>query len=279
MKAFVTKRNIAILVLALLIAAVAVVSRSTRGDPGFITNGANALTNPLKRAAASLAHTFETIYGYMYKYEQLMEENEALKEQISALRQEYREITEVTEENKRLHELLNLSARHQDFVLDAATIMDWSASSYSSSFVINKGANNSAAKTGDAVITETGVLIGRVTEVRAAESVCVSIIDTTFSAAVHIGERGAEGIASGDFELMRDGALRLANISDDTIVLAGDAVVTSGRGRKYPDGLVIGTVVSVRRDEAGIGMYAVIQPEAQIRDATYCYLVTEFTEQ
>ncbi|MDR3209558.1 MAG: rod shape-determining protein MreC [Oscillospiraceae bacterium] len=276
MRVFFTRRNVVVLVIALLVAAVAIVSMNTRGDPGIISTGATALTSPLKRAVASIAHTFESIYGYMYEYEQVVAENEALKRQIADLRQEYREYTEVTDENKRLYELLGLTARHSDWSTDAVSINGWSSSNWASSFTISKGSGNSKIKVGDAITTSTGVLIGRVTEVGAATSVCVSVIDTTFSAGAHVGELGATGIAVGDFALMREGNLKLTFLTDESTVMVGDAVVTSGSGGTLPNGLVIGTVTAVMRDASGISMYAVVAPATELRSAPYVYVVTDF---
>jgi rod shape-determining protein MreC len=220
-----------------------------------------------------VAHSFETIYGYMYKYEQLMKENDELKKQISDLRQDYREYTEVAEENVRLHELLNMPARRSKASYESAMVLEWS-SNFLSTFTIDKGSDNSAAKVGDAITSATGVLIGRITEVRSNESVCVSVVDTTFAAGVHVGELGATGVAEGDFTLMHEGKLKLTFGTDPTTILVGDSVVTSGSGGKFPDGLVIGTVTAVMRNEAGIGMYAVITPATELRDATYVYFET-----
>jgi cell shape-determining protein MreC len=38
---------------------------------------------PLQQAATSLTEWLEGIYGYIYKYDQLVEENESLRRQLS----------------------------------------------------------------------------------------------------------------------------------------------------------------------------------------------------
>jgi rod shape-determining protein MreC len=276
MKAFLTRKNIAIALAAVVVAAVAAVSSGTGGGSGFLTEWAAAAARPLRTAAAAVARTFETIYGYMYEYEKVAAENDALKKQIADFRQDYREYTEASEENARLRALLSFSARHSDYEFDTATIIAWSASNWSSSFTLGKGSGNSAVAVGDAVITETGVLIGRVTEVRATESTAVSVVDTTFSASVLIGEEGADGQVSGDFTLMREGRLMLGLLEDGAAALAGDTVVTSGLGGVFPEGLVIGSVEAVTKSPSGIGISGVIRPEAELRRATYVFIVTQF---
>ncbi|MDR2615218.1 MAG: rod shape-determining protein MreC [Oscillospiraceae bacterium] len=276
MKAFLTRKNIAVVLAAIVIASVAMVSAGTGGGGGFLTEWVSAAMRPLRSAAAAVARTFETIYGYMYEYEKVVAENDSLKKQIADFRQDYREYTEASEENARLRSLLGFAARHSDYTFETTTIIAWSASNWSSSFTLGKGSGNSDIAVGDAVITETGVLVGRVTEVRAAESTAVSVIDTTFSASVLIGEEGADGQASGDFTLMREGRLKLGLLEDGSTALAGDTVVTSGIGGVFPEGLVIGAVESIAKSPAGIGMYGVITPQAELGRATYVFVVTEF---
>jgi rod shape-determining protein MreC len=242
------------------------------------SSAASVFLKPVRSAASSVARTFESIYGYMYEYDEVVAENETLKAQIADLRQEYREYTEVSAENDRLRELLRLAPRHTDSRYETATILSWGASNWASTFTISKGSSNSEVAAGDAVITETGVLIGRVTEVGLTTSVAISVIDTTFSAGALAGSRGEDGIAVGDFSLMRAGLLKLDYLPGDTAILAGDAVVTSGKGGMFPQGLVIGSVAAVRSGETGIGLYATVVPAAELRDVTYVYVITEFTE-
>ena len=277
MRAFLTRKNIVIALIAVVIASVAIFSVGTGQGGGFLTEWFSAAAKPLQTAAASVARTFETIYGFMYEQEKLVAENEELKRQIADYRQNYREYTEVSEENVRLRELLGFTARHSDYTYDPATITGWSASNWASSFTVSRGETNSDIKIGDAVITETGVLIGRITEVGRTTSTAVSVIDTTFSSASLAGEPGVEGVATGDFSLMREGKLKLDFLSEDTTVRAGDAVVTNGKSGAIPDGLVIGTVEAVLRNSAGVGMYGIIIPAADLRQAIYyVYVITDF---
>ena len=276
MRVFLTKKNIVIALIAVVIASVAIFSVGTGQGGGFLTEWFNVAAKPLKTATASVARTFETIYGFMYEQEKIVAENQDLKRQIADYRQDYREYTEVSEELARLRELLGFTARHSDFTYDPATIISWSASNWSSSFSVSRGDSNSDVKVGDAVITETGVLIGRITEVGRTSSTAVSVIDTTFSSGALAGEPGDDGVATGDFSLMRESKLKLDFLSEDTTVRAGDAVVTSGKSGALPDGLVIGTVEGVMRNSAGVGMYGILVPSADIGQAMYVYIITDF---
>jgi len=146
-----------------------------------------------------------------------------------------------------------------------ATITGWNSDNWSSSFTINRGYMNSDIAPGNGVATEYGVLIGQVVEVEATESTVITVLDTTFSAAVFVGgdtEGTSDGTATakGDFTFMRSGLLILDFIDDDLIVLTGSTVVTSGHGAFFPPGLTVGDVVDVDTHSSGIGRYATIRP-------------------
>jgi rod shape-determining protein MreC len=195
MKKILTKRGITIGVAAALIAIATLISiKVTSGNSGFLSSAYEALMKPVKSVMSSIAGELEHIYGYMYEYDKIVAENEELKAEIADLQQEYREYTEISEENERLRELLNLSQRHSDFALDTATIISWSASNWSSSFTLSKGSSNSEVAVGDCIVTERGVLVGQVTEVGVATSTAVTIIDTTFSAGALIESSGGAAI-------------------------------------------------------------------------------------
>jgi len=277
MRALLTRRNIVIVSIAVIIAIIAAVFVNSGNGEGFITDGVTTVTNPLNRMAASIARTFERIYGYMYEYEQLVEENESLKNEIAEFSRENNDLIYYREEVAKLREMLKLQEKHSDWEFISASVLQWSASNWASSFTINIGSANTTVKVGDAITTEKGVMIGKVTAVGSLESTCVSVIDTTFAASVSVGSLGAEGTAKGDFSLMRDGSLKISNISDDAAVFTGDLVVTSGRGGIFPEGLTLGTVTGVRAEESGLGTYAVVSPMAELAGIMNVYVVVNFT--
>ena len=276
MKVFLNKKVILLLIIAVLIAVVAVVSVNTTGRPGFITDAAEAVVRPLKSVATAVARSFESIYGYMYKYDSVVKENETLKAQINDMRQDYREYIETANENERFKSLLELKARDTKPVVDTAAIISWGGSNWSSTFTINRGADNSEVAVGDSVITETGILVGRVSQVSSDTSVCVSIIDTTFSAGALIGKSGEPAMATGDFNMMRKGLCKLDFLSDDIDVVAGDAIVTSGKGGAFAQGLIIGEVTEVSDYITGVGRYATVKPAVDLQTLTYIYIITDF---
>ena len=84
-------------------------------------------------------------------------------------------------------------------------------------------------------------------------------------------------VAEGSFELAGDGLLRLSYLQNDSDVLVGDTVETSGYGGIFPKGLLIGTITEVLPESHGISTYAKIQPAVDLTALKKVYIVKSFT--
>ena len=275
MKALLTKKSIFIASIAIVIAISTIVSLNVFGNSGMFTRTANSLSNPLREAAMAVTRVFEGLYNSIYRYDALFERYEELHMQLAELRADAREAAELRVENDRLRDAFDFYLRHERPDLTYAEIIDRTSSNFMSSFLINRGYENSQIRSGDSIITGSGMLIGRVTTVDARTSTVITILDTTFSAGVYIGEGGG-ATAMGDFSLMGTGYLILDHFPDATPVAPGDDVVTSGIGGVFPSGLVVGEVVSVRDHSTGIGRYAVVRPMLPLEDIAHVFIYHQF---
>ncbi|SHH76635.1 rod shape-determining protein MreC [Sporobacter termitidis DSM 10068] len=277
MRRFLKPRVIGFLAIAVVIAAVTIISVNTRGNSGFITNSLMSLSKPLKSAASSVAKTFESFYGYMYKYEQLEQENKELKAKLYKQTQDNQNVDEISKENDDLHALFDFSSRHPDYTqYDMAEVISWSSSNWDSSFTIDKGSSNSKIKAGDCVITEVGALVGVVSEVGANSSTVITVVDTKFSYGAYIERNDERAVATGDFTLMKQGLLKLSYLQDTTEIVTGDTIITSGNGGTLPAKLVIGSVQEVLTDPTGISRYATIKPAADLTSLSNVFLITSY---
>ena len=91
-----------------------------------------------------------------------------------------------------------------------------------------------------------------------------------------ITRTNAAGVLEGDFSLMQGGKLRLAYLPDEAQLVAGDEVLTSGRGDVYPSGLVVGQVEGVFNDASGMNRYAVVVPEVNLDTLVEVFVIKEF---
>ena len=277
MKRLVNRKGLTVLgVVALVIVLITAVTMSvSNGREGFFGRTVAAVTKPARSFFSQIADNLERLYGYMYKYDQLAEENARLRLEIAQMEETRREYQDILDENERLRDLLNLSDRHSDYNYATAKIIAWGGSSFSSSFTINKGSDD-GLKLNQCVITETGYLVGAITELTATTATVTTIIDTDSGVGALVYDTGDTGVAMGDFNLMQQGLLKLTYL-EDAELLEGYTVVTSGKSGLYPPDLVIGKIIAVVSSASGLDDYAILEPTADLSGLTNVYVVTEFT--
>ena len=276
MKEFMSKKGIAIAVAALAVALAAAVTVAVGGGrTGFATLLSEPFFKPLRGALNTLVGSLEQTYDYMYRYDEMAAENQRLKSRVAELEQEYREYTEISEENERFRKLLGFAERHQDLKMEPVSVVSWTASNFACSFTVSKG-SSAGVELYDPVVDENGFLVGQVTAVTPSSATVTACIDTSAKVGALIYETGATGVISGEFELFEDGNLKFSYYGDEGLINVGDTVVTSGTGGRYPAGLVIGTVTGLTVDASGLDPYALVEPSADIRESTHLFVVTDF---
>jgi rod shape-determining protein MreC len=276
LREFLKKKGIAIAAAALAVALILGIATYTLGGRSdFVTNAVNAVMRPVGSGVAVIADFMEGLYGYMFEYDRLKTENNDLKAKIADMEQQIRDSAAANEENKRLRRLLELREKRADFELESAYINSWGSSNWSSTFTINKG-SGSGIELLDCVITEHGYLVGQVIKVGPSTATVRTIIDTNMNAGALIERTGISAVASGDFEKMREGKLKLTFIPDGAEILNGDTILTSGKGESIPKGLVVGKVTDAGLEPSALTQYAVISPSAALTELTQVFVIKSF---
>lgn len=250
MKEYLRKNGIRI---GIIVAAVAVIigfgAAARGGEIGFLQNATGVLEAPIKKVLSSTVNWFDTIYGYLYKYDALQAENESLRSQLADAQQSARDGIAASEENTRLRQLLELREKHTDYEMESCKVVLWSSSNWSSSFTISKG-RSSGIELNDPVVTEYGVLVGQITELGETWATVSTIIDVDMSVGAYVGSSGSSGMSVGEFDLMKKKQAKLTYLAEGAQIFVGDEVLTSGSGGAFPAGLLIGTISNIQT-EAG----------------------------
>ena len=80
MKDFLKKSGIAVICVAVAIALLSLVTFTlSAGNSDAVSGFGNVMMKPVKSVMTSLIQSLEKIYGYMYRYDRIVEENEQLK--------------------------------------------------------------------------------------------------------------------------------------------------------------------------------------------------------
>lgn len=276
MKKHFTTRVRVILVIAALAAIVTVGSMILRpGKATPMNNLISMIVNPIKNGVTILVDKAESLYDYIFAYERLRAENDQLREELANMNQDIRESQTYKEENERLRSLLEFAEKHTDYDFEIANVVSWDTGGYGSTMTISKGAS-AGLEAGMCAITESGQVVGLITETGNNWATVTSILDTTSEIGAYIFGSGYTCIAHGDFDLQNDGVLQASYLSSSANVRNNDQVLTSGDGDIYPPGLVIGNITDVGNDETNVAKYAIIQPTVELSEVSQVFIIKSY---
>ncbi len=269
---FNTKLRIIVILAVLLTAVLAVMAGLTnRSVPELLVQGMLA---PFRAAATSLTKTAERYYSYMFRYEALEAENEALKASIAEMEDVARQADATNRENARLRNIIKLKELHDDYDLVDAYIIGWSSTDWSNTLTINRG-SNSGIEENMCAITDNGEVVGLVTQVGPNFAVVKTVLDSTLEISATIATSGYNGMVSGGYIEGNEKLLQMDYLPSSSIIRNKDQVVTSG-STVYPRGLIVGQVVDAGFKETGVAKYAVLYPAAEISSLEQIFILTNF---
>ena len=276
LKQYLSKYGVRLAICVVIVLLIALsVSNMLGGRAGLLKNADGALKAPVQKAATALLDWVEGIYGYLYEYDRLVEENNSLRAENAALRETNRNYSELEAENIRLRELFGWSQKHTDFVLESAKIVAWDTSNYVSAFTIGKGSKSDIAL-GDCVVTEYGALVGQVIELGSDWATIRTIIDVNMDVGALVGEDNYAGVITGEFSLMKQGLTRITYLSSGAHIFQHDEVLTSGKGGSFPPGLLIGDVSTVMTESGGQVTYGIVTPACDVSRLSQVFIIKDF---
>ena len=270
---FSTRLRVIIIIALVLSIGLTIVSGVVEQSlPSLVVQG---LLAPLRYGANALTEQAEQFYGYMFRYESLAAENEALKAKIANMEDEARQADSYQRENQRLRNMLNLTSTREDFVLVDAYVIAWSSTDWSSTLTINKG-TDAGIQLDMCAITDNGEVVGLVTEVGANFAVVKTVLDSSLEISATIASSGYRGMVKGGYSDGRKDLLMMDYLPSAAIIRNKDQVVTSG-STVYPRNLIMGHIVDAGFDETGVAKYAVIEPAADLGRLEQLFIITEYT--
>lgn len=200
----------------------------------------------------------------------LADENNDLQKKVEQLSSENAKLREVERENVALREQLHFTEK-QKFVSEPSFVIGSDPTSFTEYLTIDKG-NEAGIEVNDPVITENGILVGRIAEVGWKSSKVLLVIDSSSSVNAIVQESRASGVVRGEHGL----GLRMDLIPQDKVIKTGDRVVTSGLGEIFPKGLVLGEIENVTQQENELFQTARISPLVSFHDIEIVFVIKEF---
>lgn len=250
----------ALLVLLLILALVIVFSYTTKDSATpigrVLQSGLTLIEEPIAIAADRVRSGF---FG-VFRFQTIQKENEALRQEITHLKQELiREKLSALDlaELKRLSEQLNDQGKIQQYDPVTSDVIAFNGSEWFHVFTINVGTKEGVTR--NATVINGNGLVGKVIETAPGWSKVVSIIDESNQVSFRVlRDLNLIGIFSGD------GSNGLAGfmLNAEAAVVEGDTLITTGIGL-YPEGFIIGEVKEVIWDKDLLVKRVKIEPSVR----------------
>jgi len=173
---------------------------------------------------------------------ELLEENTSLTARNLLLQAQLQKLTTLELENIRLRELLGSSYKVDEGVV-VAEIMSVDMDPYNHKVIINRGKIH-GVHAGQPLLDAKGVM-GQVVHVGPLTSTAMLITDPSHAIPVQVNRNGLRSIAIGTGSINE---LKLPHAPNNADIRAGDQLVTSGFGGRFPPGYPVATVTAVQHD-------------------------------
>lgn len=191
---------------------------------------------------------------------EVLAENEDLKQQVSDLTSELNTIKLEQYELDNYRELFELDEKYPSYEKIAASVIAKDSGNWFSTFIIDKG-SKSGIKVGQNVLAGSG-LVGIITEVGPNYAKVRSIIDDSSNVSAMVTSTEDNFNVSGDLLAMNeDKVISFSELKDeDDKVAVGDAVVTSYVSDQYQQGILIGYIASIEDNSNNLTKSGTITP-------------------
>ena len=246
------------LVMYLVVALILMTADHRGGYLGAMREQAATLRGPLFWLAASPARVARDVTTVVSDQRTLLSENRDLREALLKTQARLARQSTLDDENARLRALLGSRYR---LALHArmAAIVDIDLDPFRQRVVLDQGAA-AGVRVGQALMDARG-LLGQIVESPPENAIALLITDASHTTPVEVVRTGLRTLAFGTGE---GGKLRLPYIPFSADVKAGDALVTSGLGQRFPAGLPVATIVDIEPDDSGTFAVATAKPAADL---------------
>lgn len=189
---------------------------------------------------------------------ELISNNRQLHQELLKTAGSMQTLAALEQENQRLRKLLD-ATQGRAYKFTFAEMIQVDLDPFSHKVWIDHG-NQQGIISGQAVIDGLGI-VGQVERVFSKSSIVRLISDPDHALPVQINRTGLRSVAFGTGET---GHLIMPNVPQQADISAGDVIVTSGLGDRFPPGFPVGEVEKVERESGKSFARAYIRPYAAL---------------
>lgn len=257
-------------IVLLLVTGIALLTLDGRGSGPLssVRSGFMNVLSPIGSAASSLASPFRGAWDSAFDFGDTKSENDALREENDRLKGELVANSIAKQQLEQLLQLVGIP-----FVGDTPVVhtrvLTGTPGNFGETIELDRGSSSGITRNMP-VVTGQG-LIGKVITVSESRSVVSLVSSGSYSVGFSVIGTAATGIARGSGS---GTTLRGSNLDSRQGIEVGQIAVTSGRAESpFPPNLPVGTITSVRTNEAALESTVDIELFASLHDLVYADVV------
>ena len=209
----------------------------------------------------------KSFYANFLNREEIISQNQRLKEENLNLKSQMQQIYRLESENKRLYELIDSKPKTENTYL-FADIVSTSKILNKHQILINRGSRD-GVKLGSSIVNAEGI-VGHVIRDQIFASEVLLISDLEHAIPVEIVRTGLRSIAIGTGEFNK---LRINTLPTNSNLQKDDIIITSGLGDRYPEGFPVGTITEISREVGNPFLEIEILPFANLKTINEVWVI------
>ena len=209
----------------------------------------------------------KSFYANFLNREEIISQNQRLKEENLNLKSQMQQIYRLESENKRLYELIDSKPKTENTYL-FADIVSTSKILNKHQILINRGSRD-GVKLGSSIVNAEGI-VGHVIRDQIFASEVLLISDLEHAIPVEIVRTGLRSIAivTGEFN-----KLRINTLPINSDIKKEDIIITSGLGDRYPEGFPVGTITEISREVGSPFLEVEVLPFANLKTINEVWVI------
>ena len=253
-----------------------IIYQAARGNYASLPEAVvGTVVTPIVNVSSKISNTVGGFFNMFLNAKDIEEENKKLKAEISELYKKSSDFEKYKSENEQLKKALEIKELRPDFEMQSAAVIGRDNEFNFYTFTVNKGSLN-GIKVNNPVITNEG-LVGIISHVAPTYSVVTTVLSPDVNIGIYNARTMSTGVVGGSADLAVNGNTKLKLLPRNTTLQKGDIIETSGDGGVYPEGIILGTIQTLKAENSGVSMYGVIKPVVDVTEVSDVVIIKKFS--
>lgn len=246
--------------------------------PATVNKVAGYIVVPFQNGVSRAGSWISTRVDELGELKAVLQENQALKEQIDELTIQNTQLQQDKYELNNLRELYKLDEQYSGYEKVGARIIARDNGNWFHNFIIDKGSNDGLAV--DMNVIAGGGLVGRIIDIGPNWAKVNAIINDNSNVSGMVLASSDTMIVTGSLQLMAEGKIGFEQLTDSkNRVETGDKIVTSNISNKYLPGILIGYVSELTQDANNITKSGTLTPAVDFEHLEEVLVILETKQQ